>query len=93
MKDNSLNAALRIMANISAWIAFPVIIGLYLGKWLDNKFGTDPWLFLITIAFCFLVSVYGLVVSARQEFKKVEKEYRLESTAKSSDGPKNKNIS
>ena len=93
MKNNSLNTALRIMANISAWIAFPVIIGLYLGKWLDNKFGTDPWLFLITIAFCFLVSVYGLVVSARQEFKKVEKEYRSESAAKSSDGPKNKNIS
>ncbi|MFA6994925.1 MAG: AtpZ/AtpI family protein [Patescibacteria group bacterium] len=76
MKNDSWGLALKVMANVSAWIAFPVIIGLYLGKWLDKKLGTDPWLFLLTIALCFAVSIYGLTVNALKEFKQIEKEYR-----------------
>lgn len=60
------------MANISAWIAFPVIIGLYLGKWLDQKFSTEPWLFLLTIAFFFFVSLGGLLSSIKKEAKRME---------------------
>lgn len=65
------------MANISAWIAFPVIIGLYLGKWLDQKFNTEPWLFLVTIALFFLVSLYGLFTSIKREAKKMEKNIQV----------------
>ena len=75
MKNESWGLALKVMANVSGWIAFPVIIGLYLGKWLDKKFGTDPWLFLITIGVAFFVSMFGLVRSALKEFKQVDKEY------------------
>jgi len=77
MKNDFWSTSLRIMANISAWIAFPVIIGLYLGKWLDQKFGTEPWLFLITIALFFLVSLYGLFTSMKQEAKKMEKNIKV----------------
>lgn len=77
MKNESWNLALKIMANISGWIAFPVIIGLFLGKWLDQKYGTEPWLFLITIGLCFTVSIFGLATMALQEFKKIEAETRL----------------
>jgi F0F1-type ATP synthase assembly protein I len=83
MKNDSWNLALKVMVNISGWIAFPVIIGLFLGKWLDQKFGTEPWLFLTTIGACFLVSIYGLTVSALKEFKEVEKEYRANKSAES----------
>jgi len=62
------------MVNISGWIAFPVIIGLYLGKWLDKIFGTDPWLFLITIGLSFFISIYGLTINALKEFKQIETE-------------------
>ena len=67
---------MRIIANISGWIAFPVIFGLYLGKWLDKKYGTEPWLFLVTIAACFLISMAGLSLNAVKEFKQVEKDYQ-----------------
>jgi F0F1-type ATP synthase assembly protein I len=76
MKNESWGLALKVMANISGWIAVPVIIGLYLGKWLDQKFGTDPWLFLITIGVCFIISMVGLVKSALQEFKQIDREYQ-----------------
>ena len=34
----------QMFLRISGWIAVPLIITLYLGKWLDDKFGTAPWL-------------------------------------------------
>jgi len=77
MKNDFWGTSLKIMANISAWIAFPVIIGLYLGKWLDQKFNTEPWLFLITIALFFLVSLYGLFTSIKREAKKMEKNIQV----------------
>jgi len=75
MKNDSWSLALKVMANISGWIAFPVIIGLFLGRWLDKRFGTEPWLFLATIGICFIISIYGLVINSLKEFKKIEKEY------------------
>jgi F0F1-type ATP synthase assembly protein I len=75
MKNDSWSLALKIMARISGWIAFPVIIGVFLGKWLDARFQTEPWLFLATVGCSFLVSMYGLVINAMKEFKKIEDEY------------------
>jgi len=74
MKDTSWSIALRVLANLSGWLAFPVIIGVIVGKWLDRRYDTEPWLFLTTIGVCFLVSMYGLVVNALKEFKKIERE-------------------
>ncbi|MFA5023742.1 MAG: AtpZ/AtpI family protein [Patescibacteria group bacterium] len=78
MKNDSWSIALRVLVNLSGWIAGPIIIGLIVGKWLDKKYGTEPWLFLTTIGVCFLVSMYGLVINALKEFKKIERESRGE---------------
>lgn len=75
MKNDTWSLALKIMARISGWIAFPVLIGVFLGKWLDIRFNTEPWLFLATVALSFVVSMYGLVKNAMKEFKKIEGEY------------------
>ena len=57
MKNESWALALKIMAKLSGWFAFPVIIAIFLGKWLDKKFGTEPWLFLTTVGVAFLISM------------------------------------
>lgn len=75
MKTESWAVALKVMARLTCWIAFPVIIGSFLGEWLDKRYGTEPWLFLATIGVSFLVSMYGLIINAMKEFKKVEKDY------------------
>lgn len=77
MKNEFWYLAFRTMVNISGWIAFPVIFGLYFGKWLDSKFSTEPWLFLVTTGICFLLSVYGLTRSVLKEFKLENKDYSL----------------
>jgi len=76
MKNDSWGLALRITARLTGWVGFPVIIGVFVGKWLDRRFNTEPWLFLATIGFAFLISMYGLAVNALKEFKKIDKEYQ-----------------
>lgn len=64
----------EVFLRLSAWIAAPVIVGAVLGKWLDKKFSTEPWLFLITVGLMFFVSMFGLIRETMKEFKLVSKE-------------------
>lgn len=74
MKINYSGSIIRLLSNITAWIVGPVLVGVFLGKWLDQKFNTEPWLFLTSVGVCFLVSMFGLVQNALAEFKKIEEE-------------------
>lgn len=76
-KKNSRQAAwwqpaIIMFLRLSVWIAAPIIIALYLGKWLDGKFATGPWLFLSCIGLAFVISIFGLVKNTVQELKKLE---------------------
>lgn len=86
MKNTTWSIALRIMANLSGWIAFPIIIGVILGNWLDRKYGTAPWLFLATIGVSFLISMYGLITNAVKEFNKIDALYKKEASAEKKEG-------
>lgn len=66
--------ALIIFARMSGWIVFPVLVGLFLGKWLDDKFGTEPWFFLSVIGLAFMISIFGLVKTAQKELEKIEED-------------------
>jgi len=43
-----------LFTKVSAYIAFPVIIASYVGKFLDKKYNTDPFLFFTSIAVAFI---------------------------------------
>ncbi len=58
---------------LSVWITAPVIIAMYLGKWLDEKYQTEPWLFLSSIGIAFIISMIGLIRSTSRELKKFVK--------------------
>jgi F0F1-type ATP synthase assembly protein I len=64
-----------MFAKLSGWIALPVIAGAFLGKWLDKKYGTEPWLFLGSVGAAFLISMVGLVVEAKREFRRIDKNF------------------
>ncbi len=84
MKNKIWSQALRIAASLSGWIAFPVIIAVFFGKWLDRQFDSEPWFFLASVGLAFLVSMYGLVVKAQQEFKRIADESQAETKDKTS---------
>ncbi|MDO9399105.1 MAG: AtpZ/AtpI family protein [bacterium] len=64
--------AILLTTKLSAWIIGPVIIGLFVGKWLDNKYHSEPWLFLLSMGVAFIFSMFGLVKNALNEYKKIE---------------------
>ncbi|MFH1583038.1 MAG: AtpZ/AtpI family protein [Candidatus Falkowbacteria bacterium] len=64
--------AVMMFAKLSGWIAAPVIIALYLGKWLDKRYDSAPWLLLGCIGVAFFVSMIGLVKETVREYKKID---------------------
>ena len=49
-----------VFASVSVWIVVPIIVALYLGKYLDSKYNSQPKFFLILIAVAFLVTMFGI---------------------------------
>lgn len=82
METKSWSLALKVMAKITGWIAFPVIIGMFLGKWLDQKYNTEPWLLLASIGVSFMISMFGLIKETLKEFKNIDKEYSFQKIEK-----------
>jgi len=66
--------AIIMFMKLSAWIAVPVIIGLFVGQWLDNKYHSSPWLFLLSIGVAFIVSIIGLVRNTMAELNRIDEQ-------------------
>jgi len=54
-----------LFAKLSVWIGGPIVAAVFVGKWLDGKYGTAPWIFLATVAFAFILSSIGIVREAK----------------------------
>jgi F0F1-type ATP synthase assembly protein I len=79
-QKNWWQAPLVMFVNLSVWIVIPVLLGSLLGKWLDGKYSTKPFLFLVCVGVAFLVSMGGLIYNAMKEFKKIEIEEQDKNT-------------
>lgn len=90
MKNYSWPTIARMVGVLSAWIVFPVLFGLFVGQWLDKKFGTEPWLFLITTGAAFFVSMIGLIISAQKELKNIEDAAKKDDSKEAEPQDKNK---
>lgn len=63
---------------ISGWIVGPIILAIFIGKWLDDKYNTKPWLFLACVGTAFIISNIGIVRETLKTMKKIEKEKKSE---------------
>lgn len=66
--------AVMMFLRFSYWIFAPVLIAVFVGKWLDNKCNTEPIIFLATVGLAFLISMFGLVKNVKEEYGKIEDE-------------------
>ncbi len=73
-----------MFARLSGWIAFPVIGALFLGKWLDKRYDTEPWLLLATVGLAFVVTSIGIAKEATKSFKEIEEQAKKEKKDKES---------
>ena len=65
--------SLILFARMSGWIAGPIIIAVFVGKFLDEKYNTQPWLFLFSVGIAFFLSTIGIVKDAFRAMKEIEK--------------------
>ncbi len=49
-----------VFIRVSSYIAFPVIIASFLGKYLDEKYNTGSSLFLICVGIAFIGTIFLL---------------------------------
>jgi len=68
--------AVEIFSEISTWIAVPIILALIIGKALDKRYGTKPWLLLIFAGISFLISSFGIVRSVKRFIEKTKEEVK-----------------
>jgi len=61
---------LILFTRLSAWIAVPVIIAVFVGKYLDSIFHSGPWLALISVVLAFVVSIVMIVKIGLKEMDK-----------------------
>lgn len=59
---------------VSGSIAIPVILALGIGKYLDGKYDTAPWIFLGLTAIAFLISLFSIRKNVVGYIRKIEKE-------------------
>jgi len=58
--------AVEIFSEISTWIAVPIILAVIVGKALDTRYGTKPYLLLTSAGIAFLISSYGIVKAVKK---------------------------
>lgn len=72
-RDKSwMRPALSMFARLNALVVIPVIIAIILGKWLDKKYGTEPWLLFATATIAFIFTMIALARRTQVEFKKLD---------------------
>jgi len=68
--------ALAIFSQVTAWIAAPIVLALFAGKALDEKYNSAPWFFLGLTVVAFIFSCVGIVRITMKYTRKIEKEIR-----------------
>ena len=69
---NTWHDSLTVFARISGWVVAPIVVSLFVGKYLDTRFDTTPMIFIATTAFAFLASCFGIYREATCYMKNFE---------------------
>ena len=70
-EENWWQAPLVLFSKLSVYVAGQVVVATFIGKWLDEKYQTEPWLLLACVGLAFVISMAVLVKTAEEEFKKI----------------------
>ena len=74
--SSSTFRALGLTGGIGAVMAACILSGYFIGRYLDAKFGTAPWLLILTLLLCMtagFLEVYKIVKKVTKETTKDDK--------------------
>ena len=69
--------AILIFGRVSVWIVVPIIFSLLVGKNLDQRFDTKPWVFLTLSLFGFIISSFGIVFTIKKYIRDIEEKAKI----------------
>lgn len=78
---------LILFSRMSSWILGPVIVAVFVGRWLDDKYGTKPWLFLVTVAAAFIISMIGIVKEGIKGMQEADEQAKKDKKKKDPGAP------
>jgi F0F1-type ATP synthase assembly protein I len=65
---------MALFLKLSGWIGGPAILGVLVGQHLDQKYHTQPWLLLLSVAVTFTASIMMLMKIWKEEIERIDKE-------------------
>lgn len=74
--------AMATFLQFSGWIAIPIIMALFAGNWLDEKFKTEPLFTLTSIGAAFITTIVGLVKKGKKMMKEINKQEKEQKNSK-----------
>lgn len=63
-----------ILMKVSGSIAIPIILALFIGKYLDTRYHMSPWIFLGLTGVAFIISLVSIWKNLSSYLKKIEDE-------------------
>ncbi len=73
-KDRSLLRMLGALSTVGLTMVFATVIGLFIGLWLDSKFGTSPWLTGLFLLFGLIAGFKNLITHVKKSQEELEKQ-------------------
>ncbi|MBN2225895.1 MAG: AtpZ/AtpI family protein [candidate division Zixibacteria bacterium] len=61
---------LGLLGTIPILLVVGPVVGFFIGRWLDSKLGTEPYLLIVFLIFGFIASgkeIYGIIKRAEQD--------------------------
>ncbi len=74
--------ALMVFGRMSGWVATPILVAVFLGRWLDKQKGTEDFWFFVMIGAGFFVSIIGIYRESKKYQRSLEKQDKLEQEQK-----------
>jgi len=73
-KSDEWQKGLNLAMSLSGWLVGPLVLSLILGQYLDQKYQTKPWIFLILTGFAFLITALGLTIETMKYIRSLERD-------------------
>lgn len=70
--DRWWQPGIAVFGEVTGWIVVPVIVALYLGRYLDEKQGTGNLYFFGLTILAFIISCIGIALMGKRYIKMVE---------------------
>ena len=73
MKKNNFWSLASLAWELGYLITIPLVLFAWAGRWMDKKFHTTPWIFLLGIGAAILLSSWVIYQKISRQIKEIDK--------------------